>query len=505
MATSKSLQKPEITQIIGSTIRVKHPDIHKNIRSFLASQIAAAGVSMIVIDNLGFEDNDWYIVGEVGDLTTETNDVNGAVTRGTSLTVTNAQSFDHEINAPITKINERGIKIYGAATDGGAGTIIESIDAKTAAGRQLADAQMIEWNKEFTEYTLISTDTAYAYYYVEFVDGAGTVSAKSDYVASTGLSDSSVESFIQDALDLVDAEISSSLTRETCVRWANQCQKYITQYVFQDPSNGQMRQIDWGFEMLEDITSLTISENENAYALSDLSTPAKYTDTTKIIIDIRMGDRTPLKKRAIDEYDDLMAHRPRTNVATEANAGDTTLVVDSNVEYSDNGIIYLGSDTVSYTGKTGTNTFTGIPASGSGSITATWVVGSPVWQSHKPGEPSRYTIFNGTLYLDKPPASKWENFALKIRYFKKLTSLTEISDVTEVTFTNIFHLYIASKIQARRTNFKESQMLKAEFERQLLSNAESNSVPMTDEKTYYNFMNTYPQNNDMYYSNNRIW
>ena len=224
MATSQVLQKPEIVQIIGSTIRIKHPDLSKNVNTQLASTIAAAGTTMTVLDNNGFADNDWYIVGEVGDQTTESNDVNGAVTRGTSMTVTNALSFAHEINAPVTNIYERGITIYGAATDGGSGTIIESIDAKTASGKQLADAQMIEWNKPYTEYTLISTDTSYAYYYVIFTDGTTTSSA-SDYIAAAGFGNSAVETFIQDALDLVDAEIGQSITREMCVRWGQSMSK----------------------------------------------------------------------------------------------------------------------------------------------------------------------------------------------------------------------------------------------------------------------------------------
>jgi hypothetical protein len=164
MGTSDLLQKPSIIEIIGSTIRVSHPNISKYTRHYLRSSIAAGGTTLTVDDNNGLEDNDWFILGEIGDGKTEDGDVNGAVTRGTSITITNTSSFAHDIDTPITKILERGIRIYGAATDGGAGTLITSVDAKTASGRQLADAIMIHWDKEYTEYTMISTDTAYAYY-----------------------------------------------------------------------------------------------------------------------------------------------------------------------------------------------------------------------------------------------------------------------------------------------------------------------------------------------------
>ena len=176
MVTAKVLQNPVILGIKGSTLRIAHPDIEKYVRTYTANTIAAAGTALTVLDNDGFADNDWFIIGNPGDEKTEEEDVNGSVTRGTSLTITNTNKFAHEIDAPVTRIQERGITIYGAATDGGSGTIIESIDAITASANQLADAQMIQWSKPYTEYTLISTDTSYAFYYVVFTDGTTTIS-----------------------------------------------------------------------------------------------------------------------------------------------------------------------------------------------------------------------------------------------------------------------------------------------------------------------------------------
>ena len=163
MPTSDILQKPKIIEILGSTIRVAHPDISGYINTRLRNQIAAAGTPMTVADTHGFADDDWMIVGVVGDNITESTDVNqanvvgtGLILRGSSMTVTNYLTFSHELDAPVTKILERGIRIYRAATDGGAGTLIASIDALTATGRFLADAVMIQWDKPYTEYTMIT-------------------------------------------------------------------------------------------------------------------------------------------------------------------------------------------------------------------------------------------------------------------------------------------------------------------------------------------------------------
>lgn len=210
MATSKLLTTPKILSIDGSTIRVAHPDYSEYIRTRISSPLTAAGVTLTVQDNRRFADDDFFVLGEIGDAKSEECDVNGAVTRGTSLTITNSSKFSHEIDAPVTRIFERGFKIYGAATDGGAGTLIVSVDAIIAATNQLADAVMIQWDKEFSEYTLISTDTTYAYYYIKFTDGT-TDSSSSDYVLATGPAYNSAYALVQAALREVRADVDGDL------------------------------------------------------------------------------------------------------------------------------------------------------------------------------------------------------------------------------------------------------------------------------------------------------
>ena len=484
MATAKKLQKPKIIEIIGSTIRIAHPDIGGNIRTSLASPIAAAGTAMSVLDNNGLAASDWMLVGAIGDNQTETTSINGAVTPGLAITVNATLTFDHELDGPVTKINERGIAIYGSDTLGVAGTLIASIDAKTAAGKQLADAQMIQWEKAYTEYTLISTDTPYNYYYAKFTDGI-TLSDASDYVLASGLAYNAVENFIKQALNLTGAEISSLITREMCVQWADDCQSAITQYIYQDPTSGEYMQMDWDFEVSSDNTSIALSTNENSYSIASLS--LKYPNSDKGVIAVGIGDKYPLNRMSLDDYVDLQTGQKRAEVATQAEIGDITLVVDSNVIFADSGTLYLGGDTVTYTGKTGTTTFTGIPASGTGSITAQNLVGSPVWQGPQPTLPQRYVIDQGTIKFEKPVSSTYASYPLNIRFYKRLTRLTEASDTTDISFTNVFQYYIGSMIERRRGNTEKAIELMKEFSRLVLSNALMNKAPTTDEYTYYSY------------------
>jgi len=489
--TSKLLQTPQILEITASTIKIAHPDLSKNYRTYLGAPILAAGTTATVLDTGaitgdGFADNDWFIMGDVGNQETEDNDVNGAVTRGTSMTVTNALSFDHEINAPVTKIYERGIAIYGAATDGGAGTLIASIDAKTAAGRQLADAAMIEWHRPYTEYTLISTDTTYAYYYAEFTDGT-TSGGASDYVLATGLSSSSAMDIINQALGLTNAVLDDQdITLPQCVKWVNEAQTAVTQFMYPDPQNGLYKHKNWDFELAES-SAITVSENENEFSLTSLL--MKYPNDSAVI-SVRLGKQGQLDKRTTQEMDDIYDFKARTELSAQAVAGDTTLTIDSNVQLESTGSVYVGEDLLTYTGKSSTTGLTGIPASGDGSITATHAIDSAVWQGIEPAKPTKYAIFENVLTTSTPVDADYDGYPLNIKYFKTLTAITEASDTTEVTFTNIMQLYVAAKIEQRRGNTEQSGYYFQQFEKGVLNNAIGDEVPTKDTEEYYKFSNT---------------
>ena len=504
MATSKTLITPSIVEIHGSSIRVGHPSIQGNVRTYLRSPIAASGTAMSVADNSSFADDDWMIAGNLGDATTEEVDVNGAVTLGTAMTVTNTLKFGHEIDAPVTKIYERGIRIYGASAVGAVGTLITSIDAITTP---IADATPIQWDKAYTEYTLLSTDTAYAYYYVKFTDGT-TDSAASKYIASSGVTYTSAQQFIQQALDITNTSLDENLiTSEMCVRWVQDAQNAITQFTYQDPVTGNYKQKDWSWEVIADETSITLTENENEYSLSLLAATPKYVNSQKAIVDMRIGARSPLKPRSVDELDAFFAYKPKTTVATQATAGQTSIVLTDVSEFSDSGTIMVGQDQVVYTARsTSTNTLSGIPASGTGSITATHAVGASVWQNITAALPTSYTIFNGTIKLDRPIPSDFVGQKLKLRYLYAIPRITLASDVTVIPFTNVFQHYLAAQMERRKGNDEKYASFMDTFMKQVLSNALADMVQVNDQWVYHNYYDNFlfdglNLNNSYYYYN----
>lgn len=485
MATSKTLQKPQILGITASSIRIKHPYLLDRPNTRLAAQMAAAATAMSVYDNNGFADNDWFIVGQPGDAQTEENDVNGAVTRGQSMTVTNTQKFGHALDAPVTLIYERGIKIYGASSDGGSGTLIASVDALTTP---IADAVMIQWDKPYTEYTFISTDTAYNYYYVKFTDGT-TDSSASDYIPATGHPYNAAMTLIEQALDSSNTAVDGiKFTYDMLTNWVQDWQMEVSQFTYKDSQTNKAVKKDWNHEIVEDLTTITLSQNEDQYDLETLLTAdLKYIDSGRAVIAVQIGDKTPLVYYELDEFIRYMYGKHRTEIATQAGIGDTTMTVDSTAGFpTDGGTVTVEGDSITYTGVTST-TFTGIPASGTGSITAVHEVNDAVWNNNPQAVPQIYTMIRGKLRFNCPPDETVDGFPLKLRYYRKLERITEVSDTTVIPFTNTAIKYLKMRIEERKGNNEVAAKHQADFYDALFQNAMADSQPLSQSYTRFFF------------------
>ena len=484
MSTAKSLQKPKILGVEGSLVRIQHPEVNNYIKTYLGAQIAAAGTSLTVLDNSGFSDDDWFIIGDVGDEKTEDVDVNGAVTRGTALTITNTNKFAHEVDAPATRIYERGIKIYGASTDGGAGTLLASIDAFAASGTQLADAKMIQWNKPYTEHSLITTDTAYSYYFVKFTDGT-TDSDASDYVINTGLAANTAASIIQAALDNTGAQVKDTgeITWPFLIRAVQEWQDYVTQWI--DPRTKVKK--DWSFEFIDDNTTIPLVTYENRYLLSALTYEMKYGETKQSVLNIQIG-KYPAEYIPIDVFDRTLEGKVYSQTSGSTSSGSTSLVLEDTALFDSSGTIYVSGQTITYTGNS-SNTLTGIPASSTGSITATIASGATVWQNSFAGRPYFWTIYNGYLLFTIPPSTAYSGWPLKFKYIKKLTRMTEISDVTEIPFYNTAQYYVSYKIEMKRGNTASAANYKLLCDQGIDSNCSSDKAYTTESYNYYRVKN----------------
>lgn len=461
-------------------IRVAHPDVERNVKSVLAAPVAAGAASCVVLDNNGFADNDYFTVGVHGDNQTEEGSVDGAVTRGQTLSIDTTLAFAHEHDAPVQKINERAIKIYGAATDGGSGTLIASIDAITTP---IADAVMIQWDKPFTEFVLASSDTAYDFYYAVFTDGT-TDSSASTYVPASGLTYTKIEPLIRSAKDLADIKDKDKrVSRRQFVDWMNDFQDAVLQYVYQDPRTGEVSQKDWSFEVTRDVANIVTVEGQDVYSLTSLSSALKYPNSDKAILTVQVGEDLPLEKQAAKDFDRGRYNVAKATVSGSVSIGGTTITVDDTSDFNATGSLRIGGQTVTYTSKTST-TFT-VPASGDGSVTEAISDGEFAWQNMQFGRPTRYHIDENSIVFDVPPDADRSGKKVKIRFLKALSRVASVSDGIEIPFTNVAKTYLVARIFYKKGMASEGDAWMKKFENEMFNNAQSDVIPQGDEWKYW--------------------
>lgn len=104
-------------------------------KTYLTASIGAAtGVILTVkaVDGNAWADNDWIIIGEIGNKTTEVAQVNGSVTDGVSLTFDNAGSggtrYAHSIDEPVYRISFNQIEFSYASTISGSKSVLATAE-----------------------------------------------------------------------------------------------------------------------------------------------------------------------------------------------------------------------------------------------------------------------------------------------------------------------------------------------------------------------------------------
>ncbi len=331
----------------------------------------------------------------------------------------------------------------------------------------------ISANRKTTIYTDLTNTTGYAFY--RFKNSALTT--YTDYsggVSYSGNGLNSVQQIVEDACGLASVELNEKASdEEDLVHDANEAQKYVAEMQ------------DWTFELLKDDTSLSTTENENRYALSALTYEMKYPGTFQGILDVRFGPE-PLRYVSPDEMDDLLKGTVQSTLSGAVTAGATSVVLADTHEFTSVGAVSIGSNNgVSYAANDkSTGTLSGISAS---AITANVADGSSAWQGINPGKPTKYTIFDGYIVLNVPVKTTEAGKKLKIKYLRKIPTLTDFSSATVIPFYDCLKYYVASKIFSRKQTSDDAKDKMQTFIDKVTSNSQVYLLPAMEEQEYYTF------------------
>ncbi len=500
-------QVAKIRSVIGNVIQIENPSV-LSISSLLTSAVSAAGVTLTVSDNSGFQYGitgalpDLLLIGQLGIEQTEIKKINGAITAGTSLTVA-ALTFPHPIDTPVAKYLFDQVEVSGAASVSGSKTVIATVDLQVSSSVT----------------TYVVSGTTYAYYFVRYYNSQASTpyfSAYSAAVASTDYVYGSVKPAIDEAFRLVNDVPSDFFSLSDAYAQIDNCyseviterKKWSWRFIF-DHILGQMTSGTWSATLPTDI------EDSNTYksilgvrigkqadmtyvdksewdrittdvAYSTLAQPAGYlatgtfTDaspsatavawasvtivsggTTYTIVDGNTTSAfiwldTAISTTVFQTGSSLPAVTS-TIVYLVKNSSGTTLPalrVTSTVDMDDTGSISIEDDDLQYTSS---NDRTNGVLYGVSGQSAEHSSGAYVFQGANTGEPVYWTIINSTLFVYPVVGTEFTNRNLYLDYVKGVTVVS--SDTDSLLFPDymLVSYYIAWKYLLRKNNGNESE------------------------------------------------
>jgi len=318
--------------------------------TILTASVAAAATTLTVANNGGFVDDDFLLIGTIGEEKTEIARINAAVVAGTSLTTT-ALVFAHDEDTSITKIDYDQVRFYRGTTN------------VAAASTALAASQAIDPTETYSYYQDSTNTTGYGF--VRFYNATGaSYSVYSDAIPYTGYTNKMLRKIRNKVRKLIgeDDEQNTNHSNEDINIEINSAQKEI--------AHDRL----WSF--YEKTKSFSSVANQWEYSLAtNVFVPydAMYDTQPLAIVPLaRMnilrwdndttGDPTHIciwnKKARVAPYPASGADATAIDDATDITAADTTITADDTSDFKSQGRIIIDDEVISYTGTTAT-TFTG--------------------------------------------------------------------------------------------------------------------------------------------------
>ena len=413
-------QSPQLELAKDNLIRVYHPRLLTP-SSYLTASVAAAGTALTVANNDGFADNDIVLFEGFGSPLAEIKDVTASPTYGTSLAVS-AVTFAHPIDTGVYRLPFDQIQVSGTNTTGGTKTVIATVDINPTA--------------PFTEYN-IAGGTAYSYYYVRYYNSFATVpfyGAYSDEVAATDLAITSVGAIRRMAFQNLGVEFGGIFSPDWVYDQIYQCEVDVLK-----------TKEAWGDMVVYDASLGTVTTGMPSVSLPSA---IDLTKTNRGVLGIRIANGRNLEFMDWKEYQLAMEGVSYTTLATTAAVGATTLVLTDSADFDDSGTVNIAETEYSYTGNTrSTNTLTGLTA-----LTAQIDSGAHVWSGATFGEPTSFSVNNGSIYFDVPVDADFVDRTIWCDYFKNAVRPDSDGDAVSFSDPLLYVKYLEYAIKKRKAN-----------------------------------------------------
>lgn len=169
------------------TIRINHPDISGNEKTYLTTANTASATTLTVQNIEGFSVGQYLVLGKIGEEKTEIVRIHASTApTGSTITLVSGASFAHPVNTPVTFIPFNQVALYSASTKTGTYSIVGS-------------ATSLEVDQDYTEIS-DSSGSSTTWYKTRYYNSSDvTYSSYSDVVQGSGYTDNSLKKIIEKA------------------------------------------------------------------------------------------------------------------------------------------------------------------------------------------------------------------------------------------------------------------------------------------------------------------
>lgn len=356
---------------MAKTIIISNNELLEDAYSSSLSSSATSGTGTLSVYSIAnFAIDKILLIGEFGQEGSEIIKTH-ASTAPTGSTVTLAANLtkSHPKDTKVYIIPYDQVQFYYAATATGSKTLLSTSDL----------------DEEDTE--TIYRDSAYSsgFYFTRFYNSIDLgYSDYSDPIPYGGLASGTVGYIINLAMEETQKKTSEILSYDTLLSEVNSCLRYV---------RGELKR--WsdvqGFEYVLD----QMNRGEYSWAL-----PSTYYDpnSNRSMLQVKVGTSTALTYKDKIEFDEYFEDVAVSQVATQAEIGGLSLVLDSTGDFPSSGTIhYYISNTaysVDYTAndKT-TNTLT------TEALTVQTPVDTNIWYGEAESSPKYFSVWDGNLYI----------------------------------------------------------------------------------------------------------
>lgn len=411
--------------------------------TYLTAEGTAAASTLTVRNIIGFAINQIVLIEDLGLENAEIILTHASsAPSGTTVTLASALVKTHPAGSKVRVITFNQFELTNATTATGSKTALTVATTANANPPSGLGSGLVAIDATTKIQTVASTEHSSGFYFARYKNSITALfGGYTDALAYGGWSQNTVGYIMNQALKRLKQTLSSTLTKEYCYDELNSGLKYI-----------QGKQLRWPEHYSYDAVLGQASRGDNTITMPS---DAYDTESNKSLIALRVGtsdNLTYLDPLAFDEYSSPHAH---TQVTTQATAGATTLEIDNSYDFDDSGSVnvYVSGTkhNITYTGVTRSSTagiLTGVPASGTGSITVTIAVDTDVWQDEREGVPTHFTVRNGAIEYWPLVDANNDNANVTGDYAKVVTAIDSDGDTIDYQRFDMLLDYLTWKVKA---------------------------------------------------------